>query len=582
MAKSARRRRRRTAEPHATDPQRWGWQVSAVFVAALALRLLYLLSIHRAYFFAHLQTEPLRYHEWATLILDGRHRPQPPFEQAPGYAYFIAAIYAVCGRTPAAVAVTQAFLDAVSCALVSVIGRRWFGARMGLAAGVLAAVYGPLIYFTGELVPSTLFVCIVMAALAAALAPPFWRRRMPQRPGNGEPAWTLAGSLCAVAVLVRSEIVLAFPFVLYHAWHRAGRRAVWRISVPIVGCLAACLAVNAAFSHRVVLFTTSGGFNLWLGNNAYTDGVTPFMSGPLDAIATSVQTAARDPVEADGEFTARAFEFWRRQPGDALRLMWKKLLWTWTDRELPNTGDIDWETAQSWLFLTPVFPLRFGMILPFAFAGTLAVRRRWRELVLLGGPIAVGVGTSLLFFTNARFRLIMVPALLLLAAAGGEWIVTAVQRRDRRTLALAAAACTVGAATAWGDFYGVRTYRIPQLDVNTGILEREAGNFPAAVRYLHAGLSAEPHDEIGWVHLALALEQQGDVRAALQAYLDALAFVPADASVRQMASRFFDRQRLDRGVLDRYISAADAPERAALAAEAERGLRTAAERRTIP
>jgi hypothetical protein len=35
-----------------------------VFFGALAVRLLYLLSIHHAPFFHHLQTEPLHYHQW--------------------------------------------------------------------------------------------------------------------------------------------------------------------------------------------------------------------------------------------------------------------------------------------------------------------------------------------------------------------------------------------------------------------------------------------------------------------------------------------------------------------------------------
>ena len=53
-----------------------------IFTAAFAMRLLYLLSIHHAAFFDHLQTDALRYHEWATLILDA----PVPYEKivAPG------------------------------------------------------------------------------------------------------------------------------------------------------------------------------------------------------------------------------------------------------------------------------------------------------------------------------------------------------------------------------------------------------------------------------------------------------------------------------------------------------------------
>ena len=60
--------------------------------------------------------------------------------------------------------------------------------------------------------------------------------------------------------------------------------------------------------------------------------------------------------------------------------------WTWTDRELPNTGDIEWETSQSALFRWRVLPLRLGIVLPLAVAGALLLGREWRGLVLLAAP----------------------------------------------------------------------------------------------------------------------------------------------------------------------------------------------------
>src|SRR2546427_342326 len=124
----------------------WTIHFAGVVCAALALRLLYLWSIRRAPFIHDLQTEPLRYHQWARLILDGPVSPSPPFEQSPGYPYLVAAVYAVFGRSVTAVATVQALLDAVSCGCIAVLGRRWFNWRVGLLAGALAAGYGPLIY----------------------------------------------------------------------------------------------------------------------------------------------------------------------------------------------------------------------------------------------------------------------------------------------------------------------------------------------------------------------------------------------------------------------------------------------------
>jgi 4-amino-4-deoxy-L-arabinose transferase-like glycosyltransferase len=521
------RRRKSHARPAPADavapPTR---AVVFVFFGALAVRLLYLLSIHNAPFFHHLQTEPLHYHEWASLILAG-HAPPPPFEQSPGYPYFVAAVYALFAPSATVVASVQALLDAATCALLVVIGARWFGRRAGLIAGVLAVVYGPFVYFAGELLPSTLFIFTCVAALAAG--------------AFGTAA--LAGFLWASALFVRSEVVLAVPFVLFGAWLAGGRRALWKIAAPLLVGFAMMVGFNVAGSGQFVLFTTSAGVNLWLGNNPDADGVNPFVYGPLQRVEDEVRATALTGVDADRIFRRYAGTFIRDHPGPALRLLWKKLLWTLNDRELPNNDDIEWVTAQSWLFWRPVFPVSFGMLLPFACAGAVWLGQQWRKCAPLAGLLITGLVTGGVFFTNARFRLILVPPMLLLAAAALDRLpaMLAARNQNRRSLWGAAAAFTIGALIAWGNFDGVRTYHIPQLSVNVGIIEREAGQFEPAVKHLRDGLAGDPYDGIGWIHLALALEQQGNVDAAREAYRAAQARLPDDPEVQQMAAGFLKR-----------------------------------------
>jgi tetratricopeptide (TPR) repeat protein len=497
-----------------------------IFVAALVLRLLYILSIHHAYFFHQLQTEPLRYHQWARFILDGPAAPLPPFEQAPGYPYFVAAVYVLLGRSVTAVACVQAVLDAATCALLALIAWGWFGARAGLIAGGLAAVYGPFVYFAAQLLPSTLLVFTSVTALAAAAFG----------------AATAAGCLWAAALLVRSEIVVAIPFVLFDAWSRGGRRALWKTGAPVLVCVAIIVGLNSAGSGQFVVFNTSGGVNLWLGNNAHADGVNPFIYGPLERVADEVRAQSATSTDADRIFRRQALAFARADARHALQLLWKKFLWTLTDRELPNTDDIEWVTGHSWLFWRPLFPLSFGMVLPFACAGAVLLGRQWRQCSSLLGLLLTGVVTGVVFFTNARFRLILVPPVLLLAAVALDRLAAlATVSNQRRVLLGAGAAFAVGAILAWGNFYGVRAYRIPQISVNTGAMEREAGEFASAVQHLRKGLAGDPYDAIGWIHLALALEQQGNVDAAGQAYRDAQTRLPDDPDVQQMAARFAQR-----------------------------------------
>lgn len=518
-----------------------------VFVGALALRTLYVLSIRSAYFFDHLQTEPLRYQRWAALILSGRW-PRPPFDEAPGYPFFLAASAALVGGSIQSVAIIQCVLGACTCVAIAAIARRCFGVRAGLIAGVIAAMYGPLIYFSAELLPVALFLCVSTAAVAVALFP----ASAQSTPPAGQWRWTLSGSLWGLALLVRSETVLALPWVALDAWQRGGRRGVYRALTPVLVVLTLMLGVNLGIGRKFVVLTTGSGLNLWLGNNPDSDGVSPFLSGPVAQVAEATRVQAADAAAWDRLLREYAAAFWRDTPLQGLRLVGKKFLWTWVNRELPNTSDVDWQTAHSWLFCWPPFlPIGFGVLLPLAAAGAASVGRRWRGRLLLAALPSIALGTCLIFFTNARFRIVMVPTLIVLAAVAIDSLLAARRGRHHDWRGRAAAgAFVIGALAAWGNVSGVRQYRIPEILVNTGVLEREAGHFDSAVRWLRQGLALRPQDAIAWTHLALALEQQGQLEAALQAYADGLSAVPDDPDLRQMSERFLQRQHWTRARLE--------------------------------
>lgn len=457
-----------------------------VFAAALLVRVLYVLSIRHAVFFDHLQTEPLHYDEWARAILDGRAPVQLPFDEAPGYPYFVALIYALTGGSVLAACLVQAALGAGACAAIAAIANRLGGSLACWSAGVIAALYAPFIYFTGQLEPATLAVAATAGALLATPTAEASRRR-----------WLLAGAAWALAIVIRGELALAVPIVAVHAWRVASRRAALHVALVPAALVAVSLAANVAASGHPVLLTTGSGVNLWLGNNPAADGVDPFIHGSLVQVVREVEASTQDPVERD-----RAFG---RHAELSVSLLVKKLVWTFSRRELPNAADISWQTAQSWVFEPPVFPIGFAIVLPLAAAGVVAAGRR-RDRIALAGPVLAGLVACVVFFTNARFRLVMAPSLIVLAALAIESLV----RGDRRRRILAVVGFVAGAILAWPGYAGVTRYRIAEIDFNTGSLEHAAGHLDRAALYLRSGLSRQPGDAAAWRELAQVLEQAGD------------------------------------------------------------------------
>jgi cytochrome c-type biogenesis protein CcmH/NrfG len=120
------------------------------------------------------------------------------------------------------------------------------------------------------------------------------------------------------------------------------------------------------------------------------------------------------------------------------------------------------------------------------------------------------VAACVVFFTNARFRLVMIPPMLVLAGlAIRPW-----RGRERIQLAVALA---IGAAVAWPSYFGLGQLRVAQIDFNTAALEHRAGHLDRAAAYLRSGLAREPDDRGAWMELARVLEASGDHAAALDA-----------------------------------------------------------------
>src|SRR3712207_9300748 len=89
-------------------------------------------------------------------------------------------------------------------ALVGVLGRQLAGARAGLLAAGLAAVYPTLIAADGALMSESLFGLLVALSLLAA-------HRLLDAPGVGRAL--VLGALAGLAALTRGEALLLLPLV---------------------------------------------------------------------------------------------------------------------------------------------------------------------------------------------------------------------------------------------------------------------------------------------------------------------------------------------------------------------------------
>jgi tetratricopeptide (TPR) repeat protein len=399
---------------------------AAVFGVALAIRLVHLWQIRNAPFFDILLGDARGYDEWAQRIAAGDWIGKEPFFQAPLYPYFLGVIYRTLGRDLVIVRVCQALVGAMSCLLLALTGRRLFTPRVGLITGLGLALYAPAIFFDGLLQKSVLdvfFMCLSLWILSGLVDDPARRR-----------SWFGLGLALGGLSLTRENAMAIVAVVVVWALVQ-GRRAV-ASAFGALGCFAVGLALlmlpvvahNSRAGGELYLTSWQAGQNLYIGNNPAANGTyVPLRYGRVspdeerrDAIELAQRALGRPLTlrEVSGYWTRQALDYIASHPLDWLRLMGRKFVLLWNAREAVDTESQ--ETYAEWslpLAMTGWFT-HFGVLVPFAVIGlwaSWAERRRLWVFYALGAAYSASV---LVFYVFARYRLPLVPMLMLFAARG--------------------------------------------------------------------------------------------------------------------------------------------------------------------
>ncbi len=154
----------------------------------------------------------------------------------------------------------NALLGAAAVGLIALIALELWGPKVGLVAGVVAAIYPSLAVLGVALLSEPLFVALELGAIYAVL-----RRR---RPGGSWRWLVVAGVLCGLAVLTRANgAVLLVPLCLA-VWTGRPRLRPRALLAPAAIVVAAALTVlpwtlrNASVLHAPVPVATDLGQTL--------------------------------------------------------------------------------------------------------------------------------------------------------------------------------------------------------------------------------------------------------------------------------------------------------------------------------
>jgi 4-amino-4-deoxy-L-arabinose transferase-like glycosyltransferase len=365
------------------------------------------------------------YEKWARDILTTGWRPTRHFYQSPLYAYFLAVVYKLFGQGPWAPRIIQIFVGSASAGLLYGIGASLFRRRVGWLAGLGLAVYGPLILEEVTVSKTTLLVLTVLASFAIFLR---------YAPSARLPGIALSGVLLGISVSGVGQWMLgflafgAFTGLVPPELSRRRRVLVSAVFLAAGLCVIAPEVAWNTYKAGGFLLTGGGGLNFYEGNNERASSLPAKPNGVRDIPQFEEEDSARvaqeqsgsklNPAEVQRYWTRQALDFIRRQPGAYLTLLWKKFQILWNAYEIPDNYHYAFVREQ----FVPVFYgcLSFGQVAPLALIGM--AFPFWRRKTILAMIVLCFsyLATLLLFYVRSRYRIPMMPFLLVFAAVGVE------------------------------------------------------------------------------------------------------------------------------------------------------------------
>lgn len=202
-----------------------------------------------------------------------------------GTAFMYSIVYRVFDPTTSgygAATVLNVLISLAVVALTMAAAARWFGARAGTIAGLAMACWPMHIQFTTVIASEPVFTALMLGGML--LWPRLPVKKEDDAAGSNSSArkselalLAVSGMLFGLATLMRPTALL-FPIVMAGIDFLRSRRVMW----PAIHAAAAMVVLLAVLSPwtirnyrefgRVVLVSTNGGANMWMGNNPDTTG----------------------------------------------------------------------------------------------------------------------------------------------------------------------------------------------------------------------------------------------------------------------------------------------------------------------
>jgi len=507
---------------------------------AFIIRLLYLFQlyrhnptvnsfIHDSAYFNHLAQQ---------VVSDGMILDRS-FYLSPLYIYFLALFYSIGIHNLLVIRLLQTVLGALGCGLTFLIGKRFFLPAVALGGALIQIFYGPILFFEGNLLATSLVLFLTLLSFYLIML---------YHQDHKKWAGILSGFTLALAVIGRPNLLLVLPVpLIYLILNQSAPISFGRRLRPIlnwaIGFIIPFILTtthNYLADKSYIPLTSHGGINFYIGNHEQASGQWEAPEGMESSVSAinleqAQQVAEKEtgkeltPVEVSNFWYQKAWHFIVTKPGAWLGLMLKKTFLFWSGYEIPL--NFDYYFHQQFSFLLKIPFTQFYLLFPLALLGMIYGLRDWKKFWPLYGLILLYAFSVILFFISGRYRLIIIPFILLFSAYGIYWLYERFQKKNYKPLIYVTATLIILMAlntvfvlsktkqsNFGNDYYNIALAKLYEED------------YQQAVHWGQLAAKAAPENPNIHYNLGIAYLKQKEYEQAIAAFKKTVALNPEDAS----------------------------------------------------
>ncbi len=399
-----------------------------IIIVGISIRVGYWFTVVDEAWFQVPGMDPEYYDVWAKDILNGNAGKYIPFPRGPLYPYVLALIKVIFGEYWLFPRILNLLADVITIMTIFHFGRLIAGNLVGIIASTVIALNGMMIYFSGELLGTSLEIAFTALYLFTAYLALIKSDYI---------FVILSGIILGLFSITRPNalillILLPIAIGIFH------RFKLNKIIKPIIThlfilflCLVPITITNYIASGEFIPISTLGGVNFYIGNAKGASGWSSSLPGvgagwDEDDAQRVAEIDAGRPLKP-GEISNQLFKMGLREiKSDItgwLNLILRKIYYLIGYQEIGNNRPLEL-VKKAAPFIKIFMFISIGFILPISVWGLFAKWHSQKTFISLNILyIIIFGGVLVLFFISSRYRMPLLPALTLLMSMGIDDII---------------------------------------------------------------------------------------------------------------------------------------------------------------